>query len=189
MARVAWAGALWLLIAVLAGITGVTTRLEPPAPQLLLLSLTAVLLAVGRLSDPFRRWLLAVDWRVIVALHLSRFVGAAFLAMYADGELPYAFAVPAGVGDILVAASAAALLITPAFVAGRPRVLLAWNIVGFADILFVVLTAARLALEAPASMAALMRFPMSLVPTFLVPLIIGSHILLFIRLHRAPVAA
>jgi hypothetical protein len=52
------------------------------------------------------------------------------------------------------------------------------------DILFVVLTAARLALAEPQSMAALLRFPLSLVPTFQVPLIIASHILLFARLRR-----
>jgi hypothetical protein len=50
--------------------------------------------------------------------------------------------------------------------------------------LFVVATAARLGLAEPSSMAALLRLPLSLVPTFLVPLIIASHILIFVRLAR-----
>lgn len=56
---------------------------------------------------------------------------------------------------------------------------------GLLDILFVVATAGRLGLAAPASMAAVLRLPLSLLPTFLVPLIITSHVLLAIRLARA----
>jgi hypothetical protein len=62
--------------------------------------------------------------------------------------------------------------------------LMMWNTLGMVDIVFVVLTAARLALAEPESMAALLRFPLNLVPMFLVPLIIASHVLLFVRLGR-----
>jgi hypothetical protein len=58
-------------------------------------------------------------------------------------------------------------------------------VLGLLDILFVVATAARLGLAAPASMQALLRLPLCLLPTFLVPLIITSHVLLAIRLARA----
>ena len=57
-----------------------------------------------------------------------------------------------------------------------------------ADILFVVVTAARLGVADPESMAALLRLPLSLLPTFLVPLIIASHVVLGVRLaHRSAV--
>jgi hypothetical protein len=36
----------------------------------------------------------------------------------------------------------------------------------------------------PSAMAALLRFPLSLLPTFLVPLIIISHVVIFSRLQR-----
>jgi hypothetical protein len=36
----------------------------------------------------------------------------------------------------------------------------------------------------PESMAALLRLPLSLLPTFLVPLIIASHVVLGLRLGR-----
>ena len=55
---------------------------------------------------------------------------------------------------------------------------------GLADILFVVVTAARLATTDPASMVALLRLPLSLLPTFLVPLIIACHVFLGLRLAR-----
>jgi hypothetical protein len=59
-----------------------------------------------------------------------------------------------------------------------------WNVLGLADILFVVVTAAWLGVAEPESMAALLRLPLSLLPTFLVPLIIASHVVLGVRLAR-----
>jgi hypothetical protein len=58
-----------------------------------------------------------------------------------------------------------------------------WNGYGLIDILFVVATAAAEGRANPASMAALLRMPLSLLATFLVPLIISSHLLLFARLR------
>lgn len=168
----------WLALAALAGGAGLIARLRPPAPQVLLLALTALLLLAGR-ADRFQAWLTSLGWRPLVALHLSRFVGAYFLVLHQRGELPWAFAVPGGIGDIVVAALALGLLLAGDRVAARPGLLLGWNVLGLVDILFVVATAARLALADPASMAALLRLPLSLLPTFLVPLIIATHVWLF----------
>jgi hypothetical protein len=46
---------------------------------------------------------------------------------------------------------------------------------GLIDILFVVITAARLGLKDPDSIQALTTLPLSLLPTYFVPLIIASH--------------
>jgi hypothetical protein len=56
---------------------------------------------------------------------------------------------------------------------------------GLIDILFVVVTAARLVLADPASMSPLLRLPLSLLPTFLVPLLIASHVVFGIRLAHS----
>ncbi len=116
-------------------------------------------------------------------MHGSRFVGIYFLVLHKRGQLPYAFAVPGGWGDILVAvtAVAVAVLADPARPSGCAA-LLAWNVLGLADILFVVTTAGRLGSADPASMSALLRLPLSLLPTFLVPIIIATHILMLVRL-------
>jgi len=171
----------WLIVATAVGAAGLVRRL-PPAP-LVLFTLTAVVLAAGWLLAGFRAWLATIDVRWLVALHLTRFVGFYFLYLYGRGELPYAFAVPGGWGDIVVAALAAALLMWGAPRDGRRCVAyIVWNVLGLADILFVVVTAARLATADPESMAALLRLPLSLLPTFLVPLIIACHVVLFVRL-------
>jgi hypothetical protein len=169
----------WCLSAALLGVLGVIASLHPPFPQLILLGLVALLLIAYRLSTEFRRWLFSVPLEWLVSVHLVRFVGFYFLWLYEHRRLPFAFAVLGGWGDIVVATLALALLLL------RPRsriIYQIWNTLGLADILFVVGTATRLAIADPASMAALLRFPLSLLPTFIVPLIIFTHVVIFLRL-------
>ena len=175
---------LWLVVAIGAGALGVTRAMQPPRIQLVLAGLTAVLLVLFWTWPPLRRWRRAVDVRVLVAIHLTRLpAGAWFLVLYGRGELPYAFAVPGGWGDIAVAIGA---LLIVAF--ARPstpmgwRAVLAWNVFGLIDILMVVATAVRQAAASPGSMDALLRLPLSVLPTFLVPIIIATHVVLFARL-------
>jgi len=121
--------------------------------------------------------------RALIALHLTRFVGFYFLCLYRKGQLPRALAIPAGWGDIVIAIFALVLLVAWSRVGRQRGALLLWNALGLLDILFVVADAAKQALGDPTSMAALLRLPLSLLVTFLVPLIIGSHLLIFARLR------
>jgi hypothetical protein len=87
----------------------------------------------------------------------------------------------AGWGDIIVS------ILTLAVVAVMrtefaKTLLLIWNTIGLLDIIFVVFSALRFGLTDWQSMQALRELPVSLLPTFLVPLIIASHVLIFIRL-------
>ncbi|MFB3106877.1 MAG: hypothetical protein ACE1ZA_18405 [Pseudomonadales bacterium] len=175
---------LWLGIAVVLGASGRIETLQPPAPQLVLVALTAGTLAALWLVQSLRAWVQVVDVRWLVGFHLTRFVGVYFLLLYRQGELPYAFAVPGGWGDIVVAALAMVLIATGPPHGSRRRIFLAWNVLGLIDILFVVATATRLAFANPLSMAALLRFPLSLLPTFVVPLVIAIHVVLFVRLTK-----
>ena len=175
----------WLLAAVLVGASGRLSTLRPPAPQLVLAGLTVAVLLLARLWTPLRQFVATVDLRVLVFFHVTRFVGFYFLALHARGELPWAFAVPGGWGDNAIAAAALllVLLARPDSPGGR-RAYLAWNVFGLLDILAVVLTAVRLVLRDPASMRALLELPLSLLVTFVVPIIIATHVLMLARLAR-----
>jgi hypothetical protein len=178
-------GAGWLLVAVVLGAAGVVRLLEPPAPPIVLCGLTAVLLGLAWAHAGFGEWLRALDARWLVAPHLTRYVGIYFLYLHAQDRLPYAFAVPGGWGDIVAASLAVVLLLLGPPRAGWHRVAyLVWSVYGLADLLFVVLTASRLGLGDPASMAELLELPLSLLPTFLVPILIASHLILGARLLR-----
>ena len=177
-------GLAWLTAAVALSAAGLVARLRPPAPQIGVVALTVALVTAGTSLPGFRSWLNSMGMRRLIALHVTRFVGAWFLVLYGRGELPYAFAVPGGWGDIVVATIALLIVLLVADLKRARLLILAWNLLGFADMLFVVATAARLGLAEPSSMAALLRLPLSLLPTFLVPLIIASHILIFVRLAR-----
>ncbi len=178
--------ALWLGAATLFTALGGLHVAPAPFPQTLLAGLTGALGVGYALSPTFRDWTGRVPPRVVLAFHLTRFVGVHFLALYDAGRLPFAFAVLGGIGDIVVASLA--LLLLAVFRseprAGSPAIQV-WNLLGLLDILFVVRTARRLALEEPGSMDALLELPLGLLPTFLVPCILFSHGVLLARGIRA----
>jgi hypothetical protein len=181
--RVLVVGTIWFIIALVLSATGVVAELKPPLPQVVLAGLIAVQLLAFWRAPAFRFWVLNLPLTMLLLPHAVRFVGIYFLALYARGELPYTFAVPGGWGDIVAATGATALACLPKGSAWTRNTYLVWNIFGLVDIVFVVVsTAARLALSAPHSMDALFRLPLSLLPTFFVPLIIFSHVMIFFRL-------
>lgn len=175
---------LWLIAALLAGRLLVLHRLPMPAVQALLAGLTVLLVVLYRGSAVFRAWANSIPLRAVVLLHVTRFVGFYFIWLYRQGELPYAFAVPGGLGDIIVATLALVVVLAPMAPPTRNRAISIWNFIGLIDILMVVVTAARLGLANPTSMRALTHLPLSLVPTFLVPLIIATHLLIYVRVRR-----
>ena len=178
--------AAWLVLAFAVGASGGLDGARPPLPQVLIAGLSVVLLILYWTPTPVRRFADAVDVRVLVLVHVTRVVaGAWFLVLYGRGELPWAFAVPGGWGDIVVGVAAALVCLVPRPESGGGRrVLLVWNLVGFLDILMVVSTATRLGLSDPDLMRALLRLPLSMLPTFLVPIIIATHVIIFVRLGR-----
>lgn len=176
----------WLAIAVVVSSLGIPQKLQPPTPQMILVALTVILLAVSFLHSPLRTWVLGADWRALVEIHLIRAVaGAGFLWAGSHGRFPVQFAKMAGQGDIAVAILALLLIL---FVSPHrsfaPWIYGIWNTLGFIDILHVVIDAARSAVANPASMAQLMKPPFALLPFFVVPILIASHIWLYERIVR-----
>ncbi|MEM1093106.1 MAG: hypothetical protein AAGJ10_00765 [Bacteroidota bacterium] len=176
----------WFGLAVLVGLSGVFY--QPPAfvVGVTIWGLVAAALAAGYLVPAFRQWALTIPLWMLVLYHVTRFVGIAFLVLHARGDLPAEFALFAGWGDIFVASTAigVALFALPATSRRRWWTVLIWNVVGLFDILSVVGRGLQLGLADMQQMAAITAFPMSLLPTFIVPLIIATHVLIFIRLRR-----
>jgi hypothetical protein len=147
-----------------------------------------VLLACWKIT-PIRVWALNVDLRWLVLFHVTRlFAGAYFLLLCQRGQLPCGFARTAGWGDIVVAVLAVAVVGAMRTEFAK-RLLLTWNTLGLIDIICVVFSALRFGLKNWQSMHALRELPLSLLPTFLVPLIIASHVLIFVRLARAGIGS
>ncbi len=121
-----------------------------------------------------------MDVRWLIGFHLVRFVGIYFLFLYGRLELPYEFAVRGGIGDGVVAALALILL----FLAKSRPALIGWNVLGLIDILAVTATAPRSEMAVPGSVHQLDRFPLVLLHTVVVPVIIVTDGLMLVRLLR-----
>ncbi|HEX4628222.1 MAG TPA: hypothetical protein VH137_05465, partial [Gemmatimonadales bacterium] len=179
--------AAWLGLALVAGATGFLARLPFPGPQLIILTLLAATLVAGTTVASVRAWIDALPLRVLVGVNAIRFIGVSFLVLAARGEIAPVFAVRAGWGDIATAALAIALVATGGPVTwGRRQLYHAWNAFGLADLIVAVGTATAVVLQGTRpGMAPILTLPLSLVPTFFVPLLMANHIFIFRRLLAA----
>jgi hypothetical protein len=180
----------WFGLACLAGVSGRVASLTPPQPQLMIAALSVLLLVSGWALPGLRAWLRQVNLRGFVAFHVTRFVGIVFLLMSERGELSPEWALPAGWGDIAVATGALLIAVLLPRPDSRPDIVRLWNLIGLIDIVAVVVTAARIGMREPQALAPLLAFPMSLVPTFVVPVVFATHCWMALRLQpRARPAA
>jgi hypothetical protein len=177
---------IWFAVVFGVAASGRLAQLRPPLPQIGVVALTLALMLTVLRVEWARAWAFGLPLRAIVAFHLTRAAaGGAFLYYHTQGQLPAAFALPAAWGDILVALLAFFLLMTVAPGLGmHHRIYQIWNLLGLVDILLVVANAARMAMADPPSMVALLKLPLSLLPTFLVPIVIVSHVVLGLRLRE-----
>ena len=177
------AAVVWIILAVLAGASGLLVRLPFPGAQVIILSLVAITLAAGLASRSLRAWIDSIPLRALVGVNAIRFIGIAFLVVAAQGQLNPVFAGRAGWGDIAVATGAVMLAW-----AGTPRLLtLLWNTLGVLDLVVAVGTATAITLNGTTpGVTPLLTLPLSLVPTFLVPLLLVNHVFIFRRLLAPP---
>jgi hypothetical protein len=181
----------WLLTAIGASLFGLL-RVGPSSPPIpiglaLLVPLLLAGLAYAR-SARLRSLLLGADLRWLIGVQLWRVAGEVFLLGYARNELPASFAIPAGIGDVLVglAAPFVAVLSAPSTRAGR-RIIIGWCVVGLADLVVAVTMGVLNApgkfglLAGEVTTAPLLELPLSLIPTFFVPLSILLHLIVLRR--------
>jgi hypothetical protein len=110
--------------------------LYSPPPVGTALSLALAVWAVCLLISPSLRGLLT-NQRHLILLNLWRLVGVVFLVLMANGQMPVLWALPAGIGDVIVGATApwiARHLTTPE---GRRRAVI-FTLFGMADLVVAV---------------------------------------------------
>jgi hypothetical protein len=155
----------------------------PPPPAVLGLRFAAPLVLVAlafALFEPLRRLVSDADLQPsLIALQTFRVIGGMFLVLLALNALPAVFAVPAGVGDVLVGLTAAGA--ARSLRAGRTGPAVVWNLLGLLD-LVIALTVGVVAAPGPLhlltvtpSTAALGVLPLVLFPSFLVPFSVVLH--------------
>jgi hypothetical protein len=146
-------------------------------------------------SGRIARLVSAIPVQWLVAAQVYRVVGGIFLVLWADGRLPWQFALPAGVGDIATGCMAVVVAARLARNAAGARGATAiWCLFGIADLVVAVTMGAMtspgrphvLALDAPNLLIS--AYPLVMIPTFAVPLALMLHGLVLWRLRRGTAA-
>jgi hypothetical protein len=166
----------------------------PPPPNIAFaIAVPTILGSLLVRSQTFMRWISRVPLHVLVGVQLYRVLGVLFLIAYVQGDMPGEFALPAGIGDVLVGLTAvivAIALLKRGEQRARPMVL-AWCACGILDLVVAVATGflsapspvQQFALDDPN--AAIVSYPFVLIPTFLVPVSIMLHVYVIARLRTA----
>jgi hypothetical protein len=162
------------------------TNSPPPVGIQLVVALAVLALCIW--LSPTLRGLLR-NRKNLIRLNLWRLEGALFLALMFAGQVPVLWAIPAGTGDVLIGASAfwvAAQLDAPG---GRRRAVI-FNLLGLLDLIVAIglgitISPGRLQIFRTTPGAVLLtRFPLALVPGFLVPLAFMVHFVSLWQLSR-----
>lgn len=183
----------WLVAAGVAGALGLVN--QPGLPPLVLPAFLVVptlgFVLAYRSSSRFRAFTETIPLALLVGSHLWRFVGVGFVIAWLAGALPAGFGVPEGLGDIIAAGGALALLPRIRRGTASRAWLLAWNAFGFVDLVSAITMGVLFSesvlgvLHTETSNTTLMvTFPVSLIPTFFVPLFLLVHALIFRRVAR-----
>ena len=180
--------ALWFAFSLTASVLHVfaTPPGRPPIPVGLAASLPIVLFLGWFAASPrFREFVLSLDVSTLTFLQSWRIAGLTFLALYTYHILPGVFALPAGWGDIFIGATAplAALwLASPE----RRGLFILWQVLGMIDLVTAVSSATTAAITRPGGIGpdAMAVLPLSLIPTFGVPLFLIFHIICIAQASR-----
>ncbi len=184
----------WLAIAQYLGSANTYFATTETAVPTVLFGLLIPLIAAAMglwLSGSIASLVYAIPLPWIVAAQVYRIGGGIFLVLWADGRLPWQFALPAGIGDVTTGCFAvvvATMLARKALDARRAAY--AWCLFGIADLVVAIAMGAMtspgrphlFAFEAPNLLIS--SYPLVMVPTFAVPLALMLHGLVLWRLRR-----
>jgi hypothetical protein len=184
----------WLAIAQYIGSANMYfATTDTAVPTLLLgLAIPLIIAAAGLwLWGAIASLVSAIPLRWLVAAQVYRVGGGIFLVLWADGRLPWQFALPAGIGDVATGLLAVILAVRLAKnTAGARSAVYAWCLFGIADLAVAIAMGAMtspgrphlLAFETPNLL--ITSYPLVMVPTFAVPLALMLHGIVLWRLRR-----
>jgi len=187
--------AMWFLLVLAAGYAGAFESGPSRPPLAVLLAVVGPLLifaAAYRASRRVHDFVLAIDLRLLTAVQSWRAIGVMFLVFYAFGLLPGLFAWPAGAGDLAVGLAAPFVLLSMLRQNPTWRRQVLWlNVAGLLDFVGALGTGVLTSnnsiglVAAGAARVSLGSLPLSLIPTFAVPLWTIFHIVSLLQLARA----
>jgi len=185
--------AVWFAVVLAFGMAGIFEA-GPTRPPLALFAAVvgppALFALAYRAIPAVRAFALGIDLRVLTAVEAWRVLGGSFLFLYAFGLLPGLFAWPAGSGDVAV--GIAAVFVLRAILRDAPnwRRRVFWlNIAGLVDfavatILGALTSNSTLGFFYDGPRVSLGELPLSLIPTFAVPLWIIFHMISLLQLAQ-----
>ena len=184
----------WLAVAQYIGSANIYFANTETAVPTVLFGLMIPLIAAAialRLSGSIASLVSAIPLPWIVAAQVYRVGGGIFLVLWADGRMPWQFALPAGIGDVTTGCLAVVVATSLARkAAGARRAAYLWCLFGIADLVVAIAMggmtapgrAHLFALEAPNLLIS--SYPLVMTPTFAVPLALMLHGLVLWRLRR-----
>src|SRR5215469_4463933 len=189
------AGAWISIIVTMAALGGFGPGIAGPFPTPVIAFMVVVVagLAAWLAWPAFRRAVFSIPLVALVGINGVRVAGVFFLILHAQGRLAAPFAPSAGWGDIIAGAGAIPLAALLVWKGAAPRGLLrVWNAIGALDLIVAVSLGAlsatgtpfRVFTEAP-STAAMGTLPWVLIPAFLVPVFLLSHLAIAVRLRTS----
>ncbi|MBV8866781.1 MAG: hypothetical protein JO210_15410 [Acidobacteriaceae bacterium] len=157
-------------------------RTDPSSPPLplglaVLIPIALFLLWFAR-SQQFRQFTLMLNPRILTIVQAWRIAGFVFLALYTYRILPGTIALPAGWGDIIIGATAPLVAMKLVNSDYRKGFIL-WQLLGIADLVTAVSLGTTATLINPHGIptSAMTELPLSLIPTFAVPLFLILHLI------------
>ena len=183
----------WFLFTFFASILGLFDSSPRPSVALgaaVLLPVIAFIACYFGWSE-FRNLVRSANLKVLTLAQTWRIGGIVFVILYYQRLLPGTFALPAGWGDIAIGATAPLIAWAISSRTVFPnRLFLLWTVLGMLDLVMAI-TLGILSSATPLGIFAgelttriMSQFPLSLIPTFFVPLLLILHIISLIRVRR-----
>jgi hypothetical protein len=181
----------WFSIAVGGSLLGVfDSEPRPPVPLGLAAVIPVGVFAFCYLTSVrFQEFVCSIDLRLLTLAQTWRVGGIVFLILHQQGALPGVFAIPAGWGDFAIGITAPIV----AWYWRRPfpsKTFVVWNVLGSLDLVLAVILGV-LASQTPVGILTgdvttrlMGQFPLSLIPTFFVPLLLILHLISLSRVRK-----